>query len=515
MVAIYPIHRQVAYTPPDTFGPGSVSDDYCYPTNPNMYPYNTSDARRYNSLDPYGGYPKTTLPIRDALAQQMPSAMTGFSSALDRRERVASHMPAPILPPIRIPDVGSEVSQSLSYEGPTRGTQVSDREASRASGGVAAHLDYEMDHMVDFVAETAQGMYALLRSPLWLGDIDICRSIQPNAAVQPAFRKYVSSILSSTRLPSSTIVLALHYLATRMTILSARSNATPDASPISFGSQLYPLLTTALMLASKFLDDNTFQNRSWADVSQIPVSELNRHELEWLTDIRWSLHITNPMDTQGFHAWYKRWIGYQHRRVAERRESGQRSVEAFARATDPYASRTLPSGYLPSPAYSGFGETPQVGAAGWPVVGRHSPNWNTWPNRVPRNPTPPNSAWVWQQQPQSQQSATARDQISPRWPEWPTSRKLTPPSAGHSGPATPDWYRAGSMGFDKSATQYGRPLPPPALSANHSPFDAQYGGAYHSATWGNGHGLGCTCAYCLHADRYGMGHGYGMQPVMA
>src|SRR5699024_8529153 len=91
----------------------------------------------------------------------------------------------------------------------------------KPTGGVAAHLDYEMDQMSDFVAEMAQGMYALYSTKINLSDIDFARSVCPGTSVTPQFRKYVYQILSSTRLPSSTILLGLFYLASRMRMLSS------------------------------------------------------------------------------------------------------------------------------------------------------------------------------------------------------------------------------------------------------------------------------------------------------
>jgi hypothetical protein len=67
-----------------------------------------------------------------------------------------------------------------------------------ASGGVCAVLDYEIDQITEYVAEMAQ------------------RIVLPGTPVSPAFRKFVSGLLSSTRLPSTTILLGMNYLARRM-----------------------------------------------------------------------------------------------------------------------------------------------------------------------------------------------------------------------------------------------------------------------------------------------------------
>lgn len=51
----------------------------------------------------------------------------------------------------------------------------------------------------------------------------------------------------------------------------------------------YRLLTVALMLGNKFLDDNTYTNKTWAEVSGISVQEIHVMEVEFLSNMRYSL----------------------------------------------------------------------------------------------------------------------------------------------------------------------------------------------------------------------------------
>lgn len=149
-----------------------------------------------------------------------------------------------------------------------------EEEKEKPVGGVSAYLDYEISDMADFVSQVASGC-------------EPKNSFFSIATPSPAFRKFVFQILTSTRLPSSTILLGLEYLQNR-----PRSK------------EMYKTLTVALLLASKFLDDNTFQNRSWAEVTGIPVLELNSMEAEWLAAIDWRLHRA---DTTKFEAWRANW----------------------------------------------------------------------------------------------------------------------------------------------------------------------------------------------------------------
>ncbi|KKA18727.1 hypothetical protein T310_7325, partial [Rasamsonia emersonii CBS 393.64] len=229
---------------------------------------------------------------------------------------------APVLPPIRsnvqLPPMDSAIPPQYRRQDMVVQPEQQPPKEEKATGGVAAYLDYEMDQMSDFVAEMAQGMYALYITKINLADIDFARSVYPGTPVPPQFRKYVHQILSSTRLPSSTILLGLFYLATRMRMLSA-------AGVYLTGSgQVYRMLTTALLLGSKFLDDNTFQNRSWAEVSNIPVAELNSMELDWLFAFEWKIHerIHNPQD--GFAVWLSHWENYRAKMAGRGNEARQK-----------------------------------------------------------------------------------------------------------------------------------------------------------------------------------------------
>ncbi|OAD69536.1 cyclin, partial [Phycomyces blakesleeanus NRRL 1555(-)] len=47
----------------------------------------------------------------------------------------------------------------------------------------------------------------------------------------------------------------------------------------------------AYILANKFLDDNTFTNKTWAEVSGMKVTDLNIMELEFLDVLKFRLFV--------------------------------------------------------------------------------------------------------------------------------------------------------------------------------------------------------------------------------
>jgi hypothetical protein len=109
------------------------------------------------------------------------------------------------------------------------------------------------------------------------------KSIQPlvsDAVPTTGFRKWVATILTTTQVAQNVIILALLFIY-RLKLTNPSVKGRP-------GSE-YRLLTVALMLGNKFLDDNTYTNKTWAEVSGISVQEVHIMEVEFLSNMRYSL----------------------------------------------------------------------------------------------------------------------------------------------------------------------------------------------------------------------------------
>jgi hypothetical protein len=104
--------------------------------------------------------------------------------------------------------------------------------------------------------------------------------LDPAAVASPYFKKWVKGVLSTTQVTQNVVLLALLFIY-RLKSTNPRVNGRQ-------GSE-YRLLTVALMLGNKFLDDNTYTNKTWADVSGIPVTEIHVMEVEFLSNMRYSL----------------------------------------------------------------------------------------------------------------------------------------------------------------------------------------------------------------------------------
>ncbi|GAN11836.1 hypothetical protein MAM1_1073d11447 [Mucor ambiguus] len=105
-----------------------------------------------------------------------------------------------------------------------------------------------------------------------------------------AFKVYVQKVLKATQISCTCMILALHYI--------QRLRAAYPSIRASIGSEVR-LFTTALVLANKYLDDNTFTNKTWSEVSSIPVNELNIMEMEFLSALNYNIHIPQKQ----FFAW--------------------------------------------------------------------------------------------------------------------------------------------------------------------------------------------------------------------
>lgn len=292
----------------------------------------------------------------------------------------------------------------------------------------------------------------------------------------PSFRKWVHQVLCATRLPSATILLSMFYLSVRMPMLAGQSKT---------DSHLFRLLTIALVLGSKFLDDNTFINRSWSEVSGIPVADLNHLETEWLVAIDFKLH-RDPSEQQGWVSWSDHWKDYQNHATARTNRSSKLSPidTSVPRNRSVNQNKPLP----PLPMQQNYQPPPY--------------------EYTPKSAQPPYN------------SAASYTQYDP----WRSANGHSPASAPTTGPTTPEYY--GASGAWAPAEGYTRrtmfgfpPLSQPApsqpqqqqQSSNYGP--PSYSAQYNPPAW-NSHGAHCACTFCAQRHPpYFMAPGFGPQPV--
>ncbi|VUC32159.1 unnamed protein product, partial [Clonostachys rosea] len=104
--------------------------------------------------------------------------------------------------------------------------------------------------------------------------------LPPLARPYEQFQKWVLQVLSTTQVTQNVILLALLFI-------YRLKRSTPQIKGRA-GSE-YRLLIVALMLGNKFLDDNTYTNKTWAEVSAFAVKEIHIMEVEFLSNMRYNL----------------------------------------------------------------------------------------------------------------------------------------------------------------------------------------------------------------------------------
>ncbi|KAF2745111.1 hypothetical protein M011DRAFT_495845 [Sporormia fimetaria CBS 119925] len=405
------------------------------------------------------------LPV--AIPPMYPQSGTYLANAQQPLPRVHSlyDSVAPTqLPPMRMSygqQMGDHIYQQQRVQEAAQHINQQQKE-EKPVGGVSAKLDYDMEVMTDFVCETA-----------------LCL-ITPGRTITPSFRKWTHQVLCATRLPSATILLSMFYLAQRMPMLSSHFKS---------DDQLTRLLTISLVLGSKFLDDNTFINRSWSEVSGIPVADLNRMETEWLVAIGFQLH-RDPREHNGWNSWSDHWKGYRAKTTSRSsRVNKLTPIDTSLAARSAPFNQNKPLPPLPTPQSYNL---PPLASS-------------TYPEFVPKSAQyPPISASSyyhdhWRSNEYSPESA-------------PTTGPTTPDNNGSSGPWAP------SDGYSRR-TMFGYPAQhqPPVSHAQPQPTfrSSVYGGSYNHAAWPsawNGHDYNCGCMSCAQGRYMHMMH---PQPIAA
>lgn len=199
---------------------------------------------------------------------------------------------------------------------------------AQVSGGINSQLEYEPTDMSAFICWCVFGMLNQARNP------------------NKEFESAVVSILYATRLPKSTIVIALEYLNQRFSSV-ALGHLQED--------EILNTLVIALMLANKFNDDNTFTNRSWSGATGIDIKVLNSEEAAWLKAVNWQLSVVKFTDNiRTLEECWKTWLekySTQSTKPAYSATSSRKMYASPSMSSDGYCS-SIPSSPTYQPSYS-------------------------------------------------------------------------------------------------------------------------------------------------------------------
>lgn len=188
------------------------------------------------------------------------------------------------------------------------------------NGGINSVLQYDLNTMSTFLSWCAFGMLKQTRNPT------------------AEFEGFVVSVLFATRLPKSTIIIALEYM-------NQRFSSNPEITDKSLTEhEIFIYLIVALILANKFNDDNTFTNKSWSGATSLPLAMLNSCEMKWLEECKWSLNVVKfESNILTLEQCWKTWL--------EKYDKSEAEVEAPVNKNSATSPIRYQSGYNSSPGY--------------------------------------------------------------------------------------------------------------------------------------------------------------------
>ncbi|PYH87118.1 hypothetical protein BO82DRAFT_3198 [Aspergillus uvarum CBS 121591] len=275
-----------------------------HPVTPTIAPYPRSDSARKR---PFESIPDIsdnwTAPFRDGLPTP-PSEMNGVATYnVIPSSAYGSKLDGITLPPYaKISDYprmnfdGATAMVPTSkphYQPPVKENNIREQGSQKKSStnSTASYLQIPstINNSKGSLAEFAAQMTCLF----WFESAAKLKAVEerspsagplaPETMPTVGFQKWVTNILSTTQVSQNVVLLALMFV--------YRLKKFNPGVRGKKGSE-YRLMTIALMLGNKFLDDNTYTNKTWAEVSGITVQEIHIMEVEFLSNIRYNLYAS-------------------------------------------------------------------------------------------------------------------------------------------------------------------------------------------------------------------------------
>ncbi|KAJ4485245.1 cyclin-domain-containing protein [Lentinula aciculospora] len=244
-----------------------------------------SSPRKFDSLA--SSTSVTTLPSIAFLDKQLSDRHTSLLSSFEDLPP-PHYTPPPPSTPTRLPPMVDYVENvpEFTYSKPPVFTDTNFS---------IDWLDFTHKRSAHFIAEKTCEMICYLWFTTPSSDPNATSSSslfsRPNSATtlqlvaSPTFVSFMQKLLETTQVSQSVIVLSLHYIYR----LKERNRFTPAQA----GSE-FRIAVAGLMMANKFLDDNTYTNKTWSEVSGIELTEINRMEREFLMGVDCNLYVDKP-----------------------------------------------------------------------------------------------------------------------------------------------------------------------------------------------------------------------------
>ncbi|KAI9675791.1 MAG: hypothetical protein M1829_003216 [Trizodia sp. TS-e1964] len=118
-----------------------------------------------------------------------------------------------------------------------------------------------------------------------------------NKGILP-LRTFIQETLRRSRTSYSTLQVALYYLIVvqshipKHDFTMEQPEDGPSLRALQCGRRMF---LSALILASKYLQDRNFSARAWSKISGLNTQEINMNEMTFLTAVNWRLHISESV----------------------------------------------------------------------------------------------------------------------------------------------------------------------------------------------------------------------------
>jgi PHO85 cyclin-5 len=106
---------------------------------------------------------------------------------------------------------------------------------------------------------------------------------------------FITETLRRSKTSYSTLQVAMYYLVLlkahlpKCDFTQDQSCVPADRRAMQCGRRMF---LSALMLASKFLQDRNYSTRAWGKITGLPTSEINTNEIKFLEAVNWKLHVS-------------------------------------------------------------------------------------------------------------------------------------------------------------------------------------------------------------------------------
>ncbi|KAM4064883.1 cyclin domain-containing protein [Hirsutella rhossiliensis] len=176
------------------------------------------------------------------------------------------------------------------------------RNAAGYHGRLAAPpvLVRQSDRRINFVDNLVDSSTQIVEA-VWPLSSVVCRNEPGSKTVLP-LRTFIQETLRRSRTSYSTLQVALYYLILIKPHVPKHNFTTeqPDDRVADRALQCgRRMFLSALILASKYLQDRNYSARAWSKISGLNTHEINQNEMAFLLAVNWKLHIADDV----FHRW--------------------------------------------------------------------------------------------------------------------------------------------------------------------------------------------------------------------